>query len=340
MPRCTYRNIICKISCCDSIETTFVSSLRYYGVVISIIVPSHNELQNIRELYSRICATMDKVSMAWELIFIDDSSDSTFESIRRVVETDERVKGIKLTRSFGQSAAILAGLEHCKGDCAIVMDCDGQDPPELIPELVSWWKSGFDVVLTQRISKGTKLYKIFASAFYSILNRFSEVNMPKESGEFRLIDRKVIQYLKNSKERNTFFRGQSIWPGYKVYSIRYNRKERINGHSNYGFWRSFKVAATGIFGFTIAPLRLFYFAASIFFLITLIIVAIWTIGRLINPEAFSDGWMSIIFFIFLTSTLNTFFLAMIGEYVARTFEEVLARPRYVISELLEQIQSS
>lgn len=299
-------------------------------MLVSVIIPTHNESENVAIISKQIASVFEPLEEEYELIFVDDSDDDTPLRLLAIAEEDRNIRVIFLTRSFGQAAAIKAGLSKCSGEAAIVMDVDGQDPPNLIPLLIENWKQGFEVVLTQRDSQGTRIYEYFAKIFYAILSKFGEIPIPAKSGEFRLIDRKVIDFLTYSEEKNIFFRGQSVWPGYKSIALKFERNTRISGKSNYNFRKSARVAANGITGFSLAPLRLGYLAGFFFAGVSILVGAVGIAIKWLNPKLFSPGYMSLVVLIIVTTAFNLLFLAIIGEYIGKIYQQVLGRPDYVV----------
>ena len=300
--------------------------------LISIIVPTHNEHQNVEELHARLTQVFGGIrDYDFELIFVDDSSDSTPTVIERLHRCDPRVKLIRLVRSFGQAVALAAGLKRARGAAAIMMDADLQDPPEVIPQFLAEWDRGARVVYAERESSSNyPLYKWLARLFYRALGTISSVPIPPDAGEFRLVDRAVIDFLNGLRERARFMRGLTMWPGFSSTKIRINRAARRRGATNYNFARSALVAIDGFVSFSIVPLRLAsamgVVAGILSMLLALVYFGVWIFHR----QIFGVGWMSLFLAITFMGSLILFCIGIVGEYVGRIFLEVQERPLYCV----------
>jgi len=302
--------------------------------LISIVVPTHNELSNVEELAARIDKVFsDLEGFDFELIFVDDSNDATPLKIVEMNAKDSRIKLIRLVRSFGQAVAIAAGLKKASGEAAIMMDADLQDPPEVIPQMLEKWNGGKEnkIVYVKRASLSRSLlYKFFAKNFYRIMSKLSYVSIPENAGEFRLIDRVIIDFMNGLNERSRFMRGLTVWPGYKSAEIEIVRAERLSGKTNYNFRKSASVAVDGIISFSVAPLR----AATIIGIVlsgaSILLAVAYLIAWIINPLLFSSGYMSIFLLITGIGGINLFCVGVVGEYVGRIFMELQKRPLYII----------
>jgi len=221
---------------------------------VSLVIPVHNEEGCVAELLNRLDSVLKDQEIVSEIIMIDDGSrDNTLAILQNHAQENESIKLIVFSRNFGNQAAISAGLKHCNGDCAIIMDADLQDPPELLPDLISKWKEGFDVVFAQRVArKGESLLKkISASLFYRLLQKLSPVDIPSDTGDFRLIDRKVITALNNMPEKNRYLRGMVSWSGFRQTGITYIRDKRLAGETKFPFFKMIRFALTGITSFSL-----------------------------------------------------------------------------------------
>jgi glycosyltransferase involved in cell wall biosynthesis len=298
-------------------------------ILISIVVPTHNETLNIPVLHERIAAVFQKLSgYDFELIFSDDSTDHTPEVVRDLHRADPRVKLVRLSRRYGQSIAIAAGLDHARGDAVIMMDADLQDPPELIPELIERWREGFEVVYVQRASASTsRSYKVFAFLFYRLLKSIASIQIPVDAGEFRLLDRKVVEYLKKLTEHTRYLRGLTMLPGFRQTSVRIQRAERLQGQTNYNFKRSALVALDGIMSFSILPLRLGALLGAVVTAAGLIMAVVFIVWKLLNPGVSALAW-SILIAVFVLGGIQLLVMGIIGEYLGRVFVEVQNRPVY------------
>jgi dolichol-phosphate mannosyltransferase len=300
--------------------------------LISIVVPTHNEQQNVEELHSRIARTFAELGKYdFELIFVDDSTDSTPATIQQLHSRDPRVKLVRLVRSFGQAVAIAAGLKRARGDAAIMMDADLQDPPEAIPELVAHWEAGSRLVYVERESSANYLlYRTLAKAFYWILGSISSIHIPRDAGEFRLIDRAVIDFMNGLKERSRFMRGLTVWPGFSTARIRVQRAPRLRGQTNYNLRRSLLVAVDGFVSFSVVPLRVATVLGLVVGLLSMLLAAIYVGVWIFDRQIFGVGWMSLFLAIMFMGSLNLLCVGIVGEYVGRVFLEVQGRPLYCV----------
>ena len=298
--------------------------------LISIVVPTHNENANVEPLYGRLVAVFDGLpSDDFELIFCDDSTDSTPEKIASLRGADPRVKLVRLSRRSGQAIAVTAGIDRASGDALIMMDADLQDPPESIPALLERWRSGYEIVYVQRPSGSTyALYRVFAYVFYRLLRKMASVEIPVDAGEFRLLDRKVVRYLQKLTEHTRYLRGLTVLPGFRQTGIRIQRAEREQGQTNYNFKRSLLVAIDGMLSFSIVPLRIATLLGGMMTASSFLLALVYIIWRLLDPSIFGPGWPSIIISILLFGGIQLLGLGILGEYIARIFVEVQNRPVY------------
>jgi glycosyltransferase involved in cell wall biosynthesis len=300
------------------------------SAVISVVVPSHNEMLNVEPLYQRLAAVFRAVPQCdFELIFCDDSTDATPEAIAELHRRDPRVKLVRLSRRFGQAIATTAGIDRARGDAVLLMDADLQDPPESIPTLIERWREGYEIVYVQRASASTyALYRVFSFVFYRLLRKLSAIEIPVDAGEFRLLDRKVVRYLQKLTEHTRYLRGLTMLPGFRKIGVPVRRAERLEGTTNYNFKRSFLVALDGVLSFSTVPLRLATFLGFAMTFVSLTIAGVYVVWRLFDPAIFGPGWPSIFVSIFLLAGLQLIVLGILGEYVARIFIEVQNRPVY------------
>jgi dolichol-phosphate mannosyltransferase len=298
--------------------------------LISVIVPTHNEIANVEPLYRRLRAVFSGLpAYEFELIFCDDSTDATPIAVARLHEVDSRVKLIRLSRRFGQSAAITAGIDQCSGNAAILMDADLQDPPEIIPRLIELWEAGNEVVYVERPSRSTyAAYEFFAGVYYHILRRLSAVEIPRNAGEFRLVDGKVLTFLRTLKEHTRFLRGLTVWPGLRQVAVKIDRPPRMHGRTNYGFTRSFLAALDGMVSFSVVPLRLAAIFGCVVAVLSLLAGATYGVLKIFYSSVFGVGWTSLMVSIFFLGGVQLMFLGILGEYVGRIFMEVQQRPLY------------
>ena len=302
--------------------------------VYSIVAPIYNEAETIPELCRRMAAVMDSLDGPCEFVLVNDGSrDNSFEVLREIARRDPRVKVIAFSRNFGHQMAITAGIDHAVGDAVIVIDSDLQDPPEVIPDLVQAWKNGAELVYAQRAErKGETLFKRFtASFFYRLITSMTELKIPVDTGDFRLMDRKVVNALKQVREHHRFMRGLSIWVGFKQAGVTYVRQERFAGSTKYPLWKMVRFATDGITSFSYLPLQLATTAGFVFAGLALIAIPIVAALRLMGSDFFF-GQATTLISVLLLGGVQLIFLGVIGEYLGRIYDEVKQRPLYIVSE--------
>ncbi|OFC36908.1 glycosyltransferase family 2 protein [Acidithiobacillus caldus] len=305
------------------------------SVGISIITPCHNESENLSALYTRISTVMKQIGEPWEMVCVNDGSkDDTLVRLLTLHREDPRVVVIDLSRNFGKEAALTAGLDHARGDCAIPLDADLQDPPEIIPELVAKWKEGYDVVNAVRLSRdGESWFKrASAHAFYRVINRMSDVEIPADTGDFRLLSRSALEALKKLPERRRFMKGLFAWVGFRTTNVYYHREPRYAGKTKWNYWRLWNFAMEGITSFSQVPLQL---AAYLGFFVSLLafLYAIWlVISTLVygNPV---KGYPSMMVTLLFLGGVQLMALGVIGEYLGRIYEESKRRPVYLVRQV-------
>ena len=301
---------------------------------ISIVVPLYNEEKNIRLMYDRLVSSILKITSNFEIIYVNDGSkDNSFLELVKLSKEDERVKYINFSRNFGHQIAVTAGLDYSKGAAVVIIDGDLQDPPEVIPEMYALYKEGFEVVYGQRlIRKGESfLKKITAKYFYRILKKITNINIPVDTGDFRLIDRKIVNDLKNMPEQNKFLRGQIAWLGYRQTSIFFERDERKFGETGYPFSKMLKFALDGITGFSDVPLQ-FVTKTGIFISFISFLVILYAIFSHFILERTITGWTSLIISSMFIGGVQLISVGIIGEYISRINKNVQNRPLYIVSE--------
>ena len=304
----------------------------------SVIAPIYNESANIPELYQRVSEVLDTTGESWELIMIDDgSSDGSTEMLMELSEKDERVKSIIFARNFGHQLAVTAGLDHSAGDAVIIIDSDLQDPPEVILDLIAKWKEGFEVVYAVRSKReGETWFKLFtASMFYRLIQRITDVHIPMDAGDFRLMDRKVVDVLKQMRERHRFLRGMSVWVGFKQTGVEYERAARFAGDTKYPLRKMVKFATDAITGFSYFPLQLAMYLGFISAGISTLAIPVVIILRLTGSQAFYGQATTLIAVLFLGG-VQLISLGLLGEYIGRLYDEAKGRPLYIIKELLNK----
>lgn len=302
---------------------------------ISVVIPVYNEEENIKIFLERTVATINKIKIDYEILFIaDPCEDKTEEIIKEHISENSKIKLIVLSRRFGQPAATMAGIQNITGDRCVIIDCDLQDPPELIFDMNKKIDDGFDVVLTRRKSrKGeTIIKKIITKVGYIFIEKITDIKIPKDTGDFRIVSKKIIENLKKFKEPNAFLRGLVAYVGFKQTFIEYDRDERHEGNSKYNkYLGSIKIAFNGIFGFSSKPLFLMSILGFSFALLSFLVGIYYIIIKLIDPNV-TPGLSSTILFITFFSGLNLFGLGLLGEYVGRIYDEVKGRPNFIIDK--------
>lgn len=306
---------------------------------ISVVIPMYCEEEVVDICYKRVVNNLKKLSdkYNYEIIFINDGSkDSTLEILKKIASNDDNVKIISFSRNFGHQAAVTAGIRNVTGDAIIIMDADLQDPPELFEGMIEKWEEGYEVVYGKRNTReGESIFKLLtARMFYNTLNKLSEIEIPKDTGDFRLVDRKVIDVIATLPEHNKFLRGLFSWVGFNQYAYEYNRVNRVAGKTKYPFKKMFKLATDGILSFSAKPLKIVG-AIGIFSVIVSIIILIYSIvSYMFKLNSLTPGWTSIMCTMTFIGGIILISLWMIGEYIARIYEESLGRPEYIIDELI------
>ena len=307
-------------------------------MLITVIAPFYNEADTVTEFYRRLSKTLQKLpDFNFELIFINDgSSDETLPQLIKLQSKDNRIKLINFSRNFGHQAAIIAGIRHASGDAAIIIDSDLQDPPELIPDMIQKWFDGWDVIYGKRKKrKGEGLIKKFtAYLYYRFINFLSEVEIPKDTGDFRLIDKKVINVIKSLEEYNVYLRGLVSWTGFKQCAVEYIREKRYGGKSKYSLKKMLNLAFDGITSFSTRPLRLALQLGTFSIFVGLALVIYTLVNKFINPEVIIKGWSSLLITIVFFGGIQLFTIGIIGEYVGKIYKETKKRPLYIIKERL------
>ena len=309
--------------------------------VYSVIVPVYNEKESLPVLYERMVKVMDQTGEPWELILVDDgSSDGSSEIMRSLSEKDNRVRVIFFARNFGHQIAVTAGMDHALGDATVVIDADLQDPPEVILELIEKWKEGYQVVYAVRIDReGETWFKTkTASLFYRLIYKITDVKIPLDTGDFRLLDRKVLNVMNSMKEKHRFLRGMSAWAGYKQIGVPYHRAKRYAGTTKYPFKKMVKLAWNAITGFSYVPLQIAMILGFIVALISILLIIVVVILRLSGNELVGQA-TTLITTLFLGG-VQLICLGIIGEYLGRIYDEVKNRPLYIAAEITSSIYDS
>lgn len=302
--------------------------------VFSIIAPVYNEINCLDALYSRVSEVMDSTKEGWELILVDDgSTDGSTEKIKELARKDERVRQVIFARNFGHQIAVTAGLDFSRGDAVVIIDADLQDPPEVILELIQKWREGYGVVYAQRTEREGETWfkRTTASLFYRVIFRITDVKIPLDTGDFRLLDRKVVNIMNSMRERHRFLRGMSAWVGFKSIGVPYKRAARFAGKTKYPFNKMVKLALEAVTSFSYVPLQLAMWIGFISAGISIIAIPIVIIGRLAGSQAFYGQATTLIAVLFLGG-VQLICIGILGEYIGRIYDEVKGRPLYITSE--------
>lgn len=300
--------------------------------LLSVVVPVFNNETTLRELHHRLTHALVSLG-TFEIVLVDDgSSDGSAAVARELCDSDSAVRFVRLSRNFGQQAALTAGIDSSRGSAVVMMDADLQDPPEMIPDLVRAWRAGNEVVCTVRQNRKESLLKRGAySLFYRVFRYLAEVDMPLDSGEFSLLDRKVVDTLRSMPERSRFLRGMRSWSGFRQTSVPYDRPPRLAGSSQYTLRRLVRLAVDGLLGFSSAPLRLVSFAGVVTALLGIVLLGTVVVLRLSTPDL-PIGWTSTLAGLLLVGGVQLMTVGVVGAYVARIYTEVKDRPLYVAME--------
>jgi dolichol-phosphate mannosyltransferase len=305
------------------------------SLLYSVVVPVMNEEGNINLMYERVKKTFEKINERFELIFVDDgSTDTSLEKMVKLSHEDERVKAIKLSRNFGHQIGVTAGIDHANGDAVIMIDGDLQDPPEFIEQFIKKFKEGYNVVYAVRKKrKGESWFKkVTASLFYRTLSKITKINIPLDTGDFRLIDRKVANSLVTIREKHRFIRGLTSWSGFKQTGIEYEREERYSGQTKYPLKKMLKFALDGITSFSFFPIKVCMFLGFLVGFLALVFGAFIIIKRLVYGQAIEE-WASLMVAIMFLTGLQLFFLGIFGDYLGRIYDEVRDRPLYIVDRV-------
>ncbi len=302
--------------------------------LFSIIAPIFNELENLPLLYARVREELDKTEQGWELIMVDDGSkDGSTEVIRKLAASDERVRPVIFARNFGHQIAVSAGLDYSRGDAVIIIDSDLQDPPEVIGELIAKWREGYQVVYAVRTEREgeTKFKTQTASLFYRMIDRITDVKIPLDTGDFRLMDRKVVDVMVAMREHNRFLRGMSAWTGFRQIGVEYKRKARHAGVTKYPLKKMLRLAMNAVTGFSMWPLQLATRIGIVLGGLGLLAIPVVSVLHLAAGVQF-HGLATIAILMTLLSALILVFLGVIGEYLGRIYDEAKNRPLYIVAE--------
>ncbi len=303
----------------------------------TIIAPIYNEIDNIQTLYTRVCEVMDSTGEPWEFVMVDDgSSDGSTDAILELKKKDDKIVPVIFARNFGHQIAVTAGLDYSQGKAVTIIDADLQDPPEVILALIEKWKEGYEVVYATRSKReGETWFKRFtASVFYRLIQRITDINLPMDTGDFRLLDRKVVDVMGGMREKHRFLRGMSVWVGFRQTGVEYERAERLAGETKYPLKKMFQLASDAITGFSYFPLQLATYLGFAFTGISFLAILALIILRLVGSQFLMGQAATLIAVLFLGG-VQLLSIGMIGEYIGRLYDEAKGRPLYTVRGDLE-----
>ncbi len=298
----------------------------------SVVVPVFNEADSLPEFIARTNAVMKKLGETWELIIVDDGSkDHTVDIVQQHAAKDKHIRPLLFARNFGHQIAVTAGMDYARGQAVILIDADLQDPPEMIPEMVANWRDGFEVVYAvRRQRKGESFFKRFsAAAFYRLINRITEIDIPLDTGDFRLMDRRVVDVLNGMREHHRFLRGMSAWVGFRQVGVPYDRGPRFAGETHYTLGRMLKLALTAVTGFSFLPLQLATYLGFISAGIAVVTIPVVVALRVLGNQAFFGQATTLLAVLFFGGA-QLISLGILGEYIGRLYDEARGRPLYIL----------
>lgn len=304
-------------------------------VVISVVAPCYNEEGNVPRLYERIREVMDDIGENWELILVNDgSTDRTLYEMMSLRDEDYRVKIVNFARNFGHQTAVTAGMDFATGQAVVLIDADLQDPPELIKDMLQKWREGFHVVYAVRAERRGETFfkKLTAKLFYRLIYRITDINIPLDTGDFRLMDRRVVNAVSQMREHNRFIRGLTSWVGFRQTGVEYVREERQHGETKYPLRKMVKFALDAITGFSYFPLQVAIYISFMLGVLAVLALPIVVFMRLATSEAFLEGQATTLSVVLFLSAFQFFFFFLMGQYIARVYDEVRGRPLYVVAD--------
>jgi len=309
--------------------------------LISIVAPCFNEAAAVDPFVAALDAALAGADFNYELIFVDDgSTDDTRVRLCAIADHRESCRAVIFSRNFGKEAALTAGLDHARGDAIVVIDVDLQDPPDMIPKFVAKWREGFDVVYGQREDRAadTLAKRVTAEGFYHLFNRISRMKIPVNTGDFRLMDRRVVEAIKGLPERSRFMKGLFAWAGYTATGVPYSRPARAAGETKFNFWRLWNFALDGIVSFSTAPLRIWSYIGAIVASVSFVYASFIILKTLITGSDV-PGYASLMVLILFFGSVQLISVGVLGEYISRLFVEVKRRPIYLVDEVYGETQN-
>jgi len=306
--------------------------------LISIVIPVYNEVDNVDRAYRSVCEQFESLSDRYSLEFVftdNHSTDGTFTALEKIAKADERVRVIRFSRNFGFQKSILAGLNHAQGNAAVQLDCDLQDPPELIQTFLELWEEGNAVVYGVRRSRPESwIISIARKAFYRMINSLSDDELPLDAGDFRLLDRRVLNQLQKIHDATPYLRGLIASLGFRQVGVPYDRNAREFGESKFGLWSLIRLGMDGLVNHSLIPLRLATFAGLLLSVVTLASIGIYSFGRGVLGQEWPAGFATTTILILFSITLNALFLGIIGAYLGRIYAQVKHKPMVIIEKSL------
>jgi dolichol-phosphate mannosyltransferase len=301
--------------------------------ILSVVIPVYNEEMNIGKLYQRICDTLQPLNISWEVVYVNDGSkDRSLSILKGLTETDSHVKYIDFSRNFGHQLAITAGIEHAKGEWIVVMDGDGQDPPELIPDLLNKAKEGFEVVYARRGKRDGEnfLKKFTARMFYRLLAKITSIEIPVDTGDFRIIHRKIQRILSKMPEQHKYIRGQISWIGFNQTFLEYDREERMGGATKFTYRKMMRFALDGISSFSTWPLKVATISGFIVSAVAFVLIVYSLYQKFFGTT--EPGWTSLHISVLFLGGIQLIGIGMLGEYLGRVSDNVKNRPHYIVKD--------
>jgi dolichol-phosphate mannosyltransferase len=306
--------------------------------VVSVIAPVYNEAGNIEQLHRRVSEVLNSTAEPWELVLVNDgSSDGSAEKMRALAAYDPRVRVINFARNFGHQNAVTAGMDYARGDAVIIIDADLQDPPEVMLQMLEKWREGYHVVYAVRSERKGETWfkKLTAKAFYRLIYRITDVDIPVDTGDFRLMDRQVINALKTMREHNRFIRGMTSWVGFRQTGVYYVRQERSWGKTKYPLKKMIRFAFDAITGFSYFPLQVTIYASLVLAMVAVLAIPLVMVLRLAGSSIQFEGQATTLVVLLLLSSFQLFFFFIMGQYLARIYDEVRHRPLYIVADVWE-----
>lgn len=301
---------------------------------LTIVVPAFNEQESLPTLHARLAPVLDALELRTRVLYVDDGSrDDTWAVLQRIAQGDSRVSALRLSRNFGKELALTAGLDRVEEGAVLVLDADGQDPPELIPRFVALWREGHDVVYGRRIAREGEswLKRATAAMFYRIINGLSQTPVPADAGDFRLVSPRALQALRGLRERQRFMKGLFAWVGFRQVEVPYRREARLAGRSKYSYWKLWNFALEGITGFSTVPLRVATYL-GLMTSVTAFAYGAWIVAKTLLWGESVQGWPTLMVVILFLGGVQLMALGVIGEYLGRLYLEAKQRPLYLVSE--------